>query len=843
MGRDETRVIRVGVNVEEVVLWIAEKDSLISDAILPALPGKNDEESKGYVRRGNHHFVALNGHALEQAMPDHYLPDSVPRTSKGSKVWRLEDLPIVPTSWHMVEKESKRARLRKVQELLRLCTVVHHVGDPDPEGQLIVDEVLEHFGNRKPVKRVLINDYNQTKVKQALANIRDNNEAMFRGWSLWAKARSRYDWLVGINATRAMTVRGKSLGYGGLLPVGSVQTPVQFIMVEHDRKIEGFVSRPFFKLAARIEHPAGTFVARWKPKDGQDGMEDGRLVDPLIAENLVVKVKGQSGSVSDHLVEPKEQPAPLTMGLDELQMDAFSRYGYTGDQTMAAAQKLYETYKVATYPRSDNRYLSEAQHASAPAVMDCIFRLRPDLGDMRELLDSSRKSAAFDDKKMVNGKGEPTPHHAIVPTIPEIDVDLSAWSQVERDVYDMIVRSYLAQFAPAHEYLSTTIQVDVADETFAAQGRISTAEGWRLILKPVDSDEDSEGDDTEPEADQQLPTVAIGDRVSVVDCIKSAAKTTPPARFDEKLIRAAMKNVHKYVRDSAIRARLKEGDGIGTTATRSPMIKEMKDRGVIVPIKPGSSKLMTSEQTRALIDALPSDVKEPMQAGVFKLKLDQVATGDLPFEQFMQETITYVTGIVALANDVQMDLAKPASTMDAPCPRCKGQLSDERKAVVCTGCDFKMWKEVAGRALSATEINLLLAGKTTRELSGFVSAAKRKFSAKLRLELETGKVQFVFEEKASTAPVDLSVPCPKCKGPLRAMGNTVECAESCGFKLWTEVASRRLETSELNDLLVTGRTELLSGFVTSKTPKKKFSARLVLDPQTGRTSFEFEARK
>lgn len=831
-----------GVNVEDVVLWITEKDSLIFEALLPALPGSNEEEGKGYARRGNHYFVSLNGHALEQAMPDHYLPDSVPRTAKGGKVWRLEDLPIVPANWHMVEKESKRSRLRKVQDLLRKCSVVHHVGDPDPEGQLIVDEVLDHFGCRKPVKRVLINDYNTTKVKQALEGIRDNNEPMFRGWSLWAKARSRYDWLVGINATRAMTVRGRSLGYDGLLPVGSVQTPVQFIMVEHDRKIENFVSQRFYKIAARINHPAGEFKARWKPKDDQDGIEDGRLVNTAVAESLVSRVAGHTGRVSDYMVEPKEQSAPLTMGLDELQMDAFSRFGYTGDQTMAAAQKLYETYKVATYPRSDNRYLSEAQHAAAPAVIDCVFRLRPDLGKLRELIDSSRKSAAFDDKKMVNAKGEPTPHHAIVPTIPEIEVNQDSWNQVERDVYDMIVRSYLAQFAPRHEYLRTTLEVEVAGESFVAQGNTTTAEGWKQICKPVE-DDDADDASRDVNDDQQLPAVAVDDHVKALDCTMSTATTTPPARFDEKLIRAAMKNVHKYVSDSVIRARLKEGDGIGTTATRSPMIQDMKDRNVIVPIKPGSSKLMTAAQTRALIDALPADVKEPTQAGVFKLKLDQVATGELPFEQFIQETIAYVTSIVALAKEAQMSLVKTPTTIDPPCPRCNGQLSDERKAIVCSGCEFKMWKEVAGRSLSDTEVKVLLTGKVTRELTGFLSAAKRKFSAKLRLEPESGKVQFVFDEKPSTPQAELSAPCPKCKSPLTGKGSTYHCTEICGFKVWTEVAGRRLNQKELTDLLVKGRTELLSGFIKSKPPKRSFSAKLVLDVESGRTSFEFEARK
>lgn len=826
----------------ECVLWIAEKDSLIFQALLPALPGTNDEESRFYARRGNHHFISLNGHALEQAMPDAYLGDDVPTTSKGSKVWRKEDLPIVPVQWKMVEKEKKKPRLQKLKQLLKVCTVIHHVGDPDPEGQAIVEEVLEYFGNRCPVKRVVINDYNTTVVKKALANIQDNNEPMFRSWAAWALARSRYDWLVGLNATRAMTIRAKELGHSITLPVGSVQTVVQWIVTENDKRIESFVPQPFFKLTARFAHDKGSFAARWKPSESQEGMEDGRLVNKDIALGLVQKLTAATAVISGFETKPKASKPPLTMGLDELQIEAFTRFGYSAKETGAAAQKLYEIYQVTTYPRSDIRYLSDAHHAAAGPVIQRIFEIRPELENLRELIDPSRKSPAFDDKKMRNAKGEPAPHHAIIPTCPEIAVDMTSWSEQERNIYDLIVRTYLAQFAADYEYLETKVVIEVSEETFAATGRTMTAEGWQRIVSPA-KDPDAEVD---PVEQQDLPVMETGDPVAVEGVDLNEAKTSPPARFDERLLIAAMKNVHRYVDDPALAARLRESDGIGTTATREPMITEMLKREVLVPIKPGSKKLQAAAKTRSLIEVLPADVKMASQAGLFRLKLDQVAAGEMSMQQFMDETVAYVRRIVELASEAPFELNHSPGAMK-DCPKCSGEMIVGTRTAECSGCQLRIWREVAGKVLGDSDFADILAGKTTREISGFTSkknAGKAKFSAKLKLDPSTWKISFVFDkpstESRDGATADVEQVCPGCAGALEQRGGSVSCKASCGFKLWTEIARRPLSPAELETLLADHKVGPLSGFMSRE--NKKFTATLVLDKATGKTSFEFPPR-
>ncbi len=653
-------------------LWIAEKKSL-AEAVAKVLPGwaEFDWEKKGLThnRVGDQWFVWTDGHAFEQAMPDHYLPDTVPTTANGRKVWRKADLPIVPGEWVLFPKENKQARLSKMAELLREVDVVYHLGDPDEEGQVIVDEALAFYGNRKPVKRVLVNDYNETKVRQALANVRDNGEPMFRGWYRWGLARSRYDWLFGLNCTRAMTLRGRELGFDGLLPVGSVQTPLLYIVRERDRVIENFKPIPFFSLVAQLKHANGAFKATWKAKDDQAGLdESGRLIDAGIASALAARLTGKPATITNYSKSKKEQKPPLPLSMNELQIEAFTRHGYTGQQVLDAGQKLYETYKVATYPRSDNRYLSEEQHKEAPAILAAVFKLRPDLAGLAPIIDAGRKSEAFNNKKM-----EGTPHHGIVPTVPEIAVNMAAWTEIERNVYDLIVRSYLAQFAPAYEYMQTTVEADVDGERFAASGKTPVAPGWKAVFAEVEEAAEDQAGADDDEGKQTLPPMAKGDAAQCLKCDQVSRKTTPPPRFDDKLLTEAMMNVYKFVTDEAARKRLKDGDGIGTTATRAGIIQDLKDRELIVPVKAGSKKLMTSTTARTLIDALPMDVKDPAQAGVFKGKLDRVAKGDLTYEAFIGETVDWIAQVVRAASSMTMTLPKAAGVV--MCPKCKsGQL-------------------------------------------------------------------------------------------------------------------------------------------------------------------------
>lgn len=646
-------------------LWVAEKKTL-AEAVAKVFPGEPefDWSQKGttYNRVGDNYFVWLDGHAFVQAMPDYYLPDSVPKNGKGQKVWRESDLPIIPAKWVLFPNETKMRKLNKLAELLKTCSEVVNLGDPDPEGQVLIDEALEFYKYRGRVQRVLVNDYNATKVRQSITAIRDNNEPMFRGWYRMGVARARYDWLFGLNGTRAFTLRGRALGFDGVLSVGSVQTPLLYIVRERDRLIEEFKSVPYFTLSATIRHANGVFKAAWRPGNEQTGLDDeDRLIDARIADALSKRLTGQAAEILTYSKEAKETGAPLPLAMDELQMDAFRKYGYNGETVLEAAQRLYEVYKVTTYPRSTNRYLSEVQHGEARNVLTAVFRIRPDLSGLAGMLNLARKSDAFNDRKM-----EGNPHHGIVPAIPESAVDVASWSEVERNIYDMVVRSYMAQFAAPYQYMATSIDVDVAGEWFAASGNTPVAQGWKAIY----AETEVEGAEGEAEAGevQTLPSVNEGDPAQCEQVEVQKRKTKAPPRFDDALLVEAMKNIYIHITDEKSRKLVKDGDGIGTSATRAPMIADIKARGLLVPVKVGGSKWMTSPALRALMDALPMDVKDPARAGMFKSALDRVAKseGNATFDAFMRETEKWVRGIVEMAKTVQMSFPDAGIA----CPKC-----------------------------------------------------------------------------------------------------------------------------------------------------------------------------
>ena len=647
-------------------LFISEKPSL-AEAVAKVLPGAvRKEGAVTYV--GDDAFVPLAGHALAQAMPDAYLPDDVPLNKKGNKIWREQDLPIVPTTWIMEPEARLQRNLAAIEKLLKTVDEVVHLGDPEPEGQLIVDEVLHYFGNRKPVIRLLVNDYNETKVRQALANMRSNDAPEFRAWYRWAYAQSHYNWLFGLNLTRAATLRARALGFDGALTVGSVQTPALKIVCDRDRAIETFKSVPYFTMTARIEHANGPFIGTWKASDKQAGLDDAqRLVDGSVAKALTERLSGQIASITDYEKAERREGAPLPMSLNELTVAACTKFGCTGAEVLEAAQKLYDRpLQLTTYPRTEVRHLSEAQHADAPEILAALRKNLPAMQGVIDRTDPSLKSSAFNDKK-VDG----TSHHGIVPTV--ATADLSGLTPLERNVYEMIVRSYLAQFYPPAVFMQTKIEAHVDGERFLASGKTPVLPGWREVYAPVEDDAVAASADADgSEGKQQLPAMAQGDAATCAACTLQSRETKAPERFDESSLLKAMIDLHKFTTDPAAKARLKEGKGIGTSATRAGIISELRERGFLEPVKGSKTKFMTSKSGRGLLDALPGPVKDPTMAGMFKIALDGVASGEISYEQFIERNVGFITKVVTGLRTASMNLPVAPGV---PCPKCKsGQL-------------------------------------------------------------------------------------------------------------------------------------------------------------------------
>jgi DNA topoisomerase-3 len=655
-------------------LFIAEKPS-VAKAIAGELgiTGKGD----GFIQCGNDKITWCFGHMLEQAEPDDYTPDDVPRGQNGRKVWRIDELPIIPTNWILKPKEDAKKQLATIGKLLKEADAIVNAGDPDREGQLLVDEVLEHFRNTRPVRRFLVSAQDSVSVRRGLVALKDNT--VFAGWADAARARQRADWLIGMNLSRAYTLRAQRGGSRALLTVGRVQTPTLALVVARDREIEGFKSAPYHTIRADIQHASGPFTAAWKAKEDQAGLDsEGRLVDTGIADALVEKVTGKSGIIAEYKQEAKKQNQPLAFALSDITLLVSNKFGYSAEDILNACQALYETHKLTSYPRTDCAYLPESQHADAANVLEAIKHVNPELGGIVEGADPNIKSKTWDDSKI-------TAHHGIIPTMHK--GSKASLTDKERNIYELIVRAYLAQFYPLHEYMQTTVAAEVEGETFTASGKVIIRNGWRDVFQ--ESDEDS-NKDPEEGGNQHLPAMKQGDGVTCTRAIRRDAKTKPPARFTEGTLTRAMENIHKFVSDPEHKKMLREGDGIGTSATRASIISELKRREFLA-LK--GKQIVSTTLGRSVIDALPEVVKSPVLTALYERMLKGIEQGTAELTTFIARQEAFIREQVTKANEGAVRIAGgkeavPVSSLHK-CMTCGSGLSrrpSKKKGHFWWGC-------------------------------------------------------------------------------------------------------------------------------------------------------------
>lgn len=640
-------------------LFIAEKPS-VAKAIAGELgtTGKGD----GFIECGNDKVTWCFGHMLEQAGPDEYTPDDVPRNGKGRKIWSVDELPIIPTAWILRPKDDAKKQLAVIGKLLKQSSEVINAGDPDREGQLLIDEVLEHFENTKPVRRFWVSAQDSVSVNRGLAALK-NNDA-YKGWADAARGRGQADWLIGMNLSRAFTLRAQRGGSRALLTVGRVQTPTLALVVARDREIEAFKPVPYHTIRAEVEHANGTFVATWKAKEDQAGLDsEGRLIDTSAANAIVVDVTGQPGTIAEYKQEAKKQNQPLTFALSDITALASSRFGYSAEDVLNTCQSLYETHKLTSYPRTDCAYLPESQHADAPQVLEAIKHVNPALAGIVDGADSLIKSKTWNDSKI-------TAHHGIIPTMHKGST--VGLNDMERKIYDLIVRAYLAQFYPLHEYMSTTVDVDVAGETFAASGKVVTRNGWRDVFQDND-DTDKEKDES---VNQALPAMSEGDAVTCTQTTRKDAKTKAPPRFTEGTLIRAMENIHKYVTDPEHKKMLRDGDGIGTSATRASIISELKRREFL---NTKGKQIISTTLGRSMIDALPEVVKSPVLTALYERMLKGIEQGKFDLSAFITKQEAFIRAQVAKANDGAITIAGSKETVSVSvihkCMSCGSGLS------------------------------------------------------------------------------------------------------------------------------------------------------------------------
>lgn len=594
-------------------LYIAEKPSL-ARALADVLP-KPQKKAEGYIQLGNGDLVSwCIGHLLEQAEPEIY--------DARYKKWRSEDLPIIPEQWQLVAKSNTRKQLSILKKLIRQADVLVNVGDPDREGQLLIDEVINYAGisrqKQLSTERCLVSDLNPAAVRKSLENLRANKEFIPLATSALARARS--DWLYGINMTRLCSVLGQRQGFQGVLSIGRVQTPVLGLVVRRDQEIEQFQSKPFYELMLDIQAENGTYPAKWRPSEAcRDYMdEEGRVLSRKLVENVASRVLNQQGHIEKLKQSRKQQAPPLPFNLSALQIEAGKRYGLSAKQVLDACQQLYERHKLITYPRSDCRYLPEAHWHEAHAVLAAIGTCGSDLKELTEACDSASKTKAWDDKKT-------GAHHAIIPTAKKVaGLQLSL---IEQKLYGLIARQYLMQFLGPFVYRQLDLETCILGGIFVSQFKHTLHPGWQRAVSTKDTA--SRSDKTDPLFPEHLQQ---GDQVCCIATHIQDKATTPPKHFTDASLLAAMTGIARYVNDPEIRKILRETDGLGTEATRAGIIELLFKRGFL--LRKGK-EIHASETGRTLINKLPESMSQPDMTACWEAQLNAISQRELGYQQFM----------------------------------------------------------------------------------------------------------------------------------------------------------------------------------------------------------------
>ena len=633
-------------------LYIAEKPSMGRE-IAAVLPGPV-RKGNGFIETGAGVVTWLFGHVLRQAEPQEY--------DAKYKVWRTEDLPIIPDKWKLMVSESSAKQFAVVKQLISQADEIVHAGDPDREGQLLVDEVLEYVGCKKPVQRILLNALDEKSIREAIAHLKPNSQ--FFNLRQSALGRARADWLIGMNLSRAYTMAAQRSGHRKLvLPIGRVKTPTLALVVRREREIENFKPVDYFNIKAVFNHANGQFQAQWKPNEMQQGLDsEGRLIDKKIAEDKLraFAEKPLDGVISGYAKAKKQEAQRLPFSLSTLQVLAGRRFGYEPQQVLDTAQKLYEQ-KLTTYPRSDCEYLPSNQFKDSQGILNNLRGCADtNLSAWAKGADSSIRSRAWNDKKI-------SAHHAIIPT--RVKADLSKMNAVERNIYYLVAQAYLAQFYPVHTYYQTKVEVAYKDELFAASGRTEIDLGWRVLYssKKAGEAESEENQDKEDSAQEEtnLPPMKKHDPVDYVSGELTKHVTKPPVRFTQATLIAAMKDIHKFVQNPEAKKQLKAVYGIGTEATRATILDELIHKRKLLKEVGKKKQLQPTEAGYLLVDAVPEELSYPDFTAIWEDQLHSMAEGDGSLEAFIQTQVEFTANMCRKAEGTSLAVADAVK-----CPRC-----------------------------------------------------------------------------------------------------------------------------------------------------------------------------
>lgn len=714
-------------------LVIAEKPMLARD-IARAITGKNVSETAHLPITGNGYTVcACAGHLLELVEPDAIDP-------KWGKPWSLDVLPVEVHNWPKEPTEDKKSLVEEIAGLLETCDSVIAAGDPDDEGQLIVDELLDYLGYTGKVERVYVNDNIEKNIVKAFDNLVPNDSC--RGAGNAAYARQMADMCFGVNETRLATKR-----LGGLFTVGRVQTPTLGLVVMRDNAIEHHVTRKFYELSARGTSDAGALTFKFKP--GKELLAgEKHLFDTDALEALKDKLDGRDLPFETTVSKKQENP-PLPYNLTVLLSDMSRRFGFTAAKTQQITQDLRDKYKAITYNRSDSQYLKEEHREQAPAVLSQAME---NLG-VSWPLDYSLHSKAFND-------GNVTAHHGIIPQ--EAKAPVSKMTTDEAKVYTAICERYAMQFLPPAVYDVSESTADVDGGSLVLTAKRLVDAGFKAVFGNV-SDE-SDGADS----DSENPLVPEGSHtLDGISCAIDEKETTPPKPYTEGTLIADMASIAKYVKDPEIREILKRKDdgkkgehgGIGTTATRSSIIDGLKKRGYLEERK---GKVRATDKAKAFYALLPPEIRGADVTARWWLIQQDIADGKADVNA-LQDSVIEVFNHHRETAYVGASIAGAGKTVVGKCPRCGKDVVKTGSIYACSSIKNEKqedgtWKEVAGcgfklfgfctKKFTEKQAASLLDGKAV-SLRGCKSKAGKTFDCKVVLQKD-GSEEPIFTPRKPT---------------------------------------------------------------------------------------------
>ncbi|HYB11954.1 MAG TPA: DNA topoisomerase [Myxococcota bacterium] len=843
-------------------LVITEKPSVARD-IAAALGGFTAHE--GYFESEDYVLSFAVGHLFELLEPEEIDPKY--------KRWLLDDLPILPEEFRFKPKSGQAERIRTLKKLIQRDDVDRIVNacDAGREGELIFREIVKHFGNRKPVHRLWLQSMTDDAIREGFAALRPGVD--FEGLGAAAECRAYSDWLIGMNATRALTKRLKSRKERTAWSAGRVQTPTLALLVERELEVLAHVPRPYWRVTGTFEHDGQSYTGTWFDPAFQAGPDeearDDRIFDEGRAQAIVRAVRGQTGT-AEETRKPSRESAPPLFDLTSLQREANRRFSWSAKRTLGAAQRCYEQHKILTYPRTDSRCLPEDYRATVRRVLATFAgAARHDapvaMGEYATAAAHLEREGLENEARSFDNSGV-SDHFAIIPTG---TLPTASLSGDDRRLFDLVVRRFLGAFYPAALWVRVERTTEVSGERFRTRARSLQEPGWRAVLGGEAGEDEGV---LAPLRRGQDEARGVAVRTPLAEAV--AEETKPPARITEARLLSLMENAGQQIEDEDLAAVLHE-KGIGTPATRADIIENLIAKGYAVRL--GKALRPTVKGIR-LIDILRrvhiDRLASAALTGEIEKHLLDVEKGRRTAADYMDEIADYAREIVDRARDFEFDEVYPDQQPLGPCPRCGKPVYERSWFYRCAEepgtpedqvCPLRIWKDTSGRYIDRASASALIREGKTGVLDGFTARDGRTYRGRLELDRERWSVKVRSEgwaegEQAHATPeyevnTEPLGRCPReedckviesstyfvCERKLKEeqKGKDDSLPKSCGFQLPRTVCKREITREEALVYLRTGRTELLTDF-TSRFGRP-FSATLVLK-ESGRHGFEFPPR-